>query len=178
MRRIKEIARRLGSFSRVEKDQLTPVELRYPIESAITIASNEIKYRASVVRDIGLTAPVLASEGRLTQVFLNLLLNAAQAIEEGDAENNTIRVRTWQSGPTVLAEVQDTGCGIPPANLDRIFDPFFSTKPVGVGSGLGLNIVRSIIAGYGGKIEVESVAGKGSRFVIRLPAARRSRPRR
>jgi len=171
MRRIKDIARRLGSFSRVEKDQLAPVELRFPIESAITIASNEIKYRASVVRDIGLTAPVLASEGRLTQVFLNLLLNAAQAIEEGDVENNTIRVRTWQSGPTVLAEVQDTGCGIPPANLDRIFDPFFSTKPVGVGSGLGLNIVRSIIAGYGGKIEVESEAGKGSRFVIRLPAA-------
>ncbi len=170
-RRIKDLVRRLGTFSRVEKDQVTPVELRYPIESAINIASNEIKYRATVVRDIGVTAPVLGSEGRLSQVFLNLLLNAAHAIDEGDVEHNTIRVRTWQDGPTVVAEVQDTGCGIPPANLERVFDPFFTTKPAGVGSGLGLSIVRSILSGYGGTIEVESEVGRGTRFLIRLPAS-------
>ena len=170
-RKIKDIARRLRVFSRVEKDQLAPVELRHPIDSAIDIASNQTKYRAGIVRDIGATAPVIASEGRLCQVFLNLLLNAAQAIPEGAAERNTIRVRTWQEGSTVLAEVQDTGCGIPPEALRRIFDPFFTTKPVGVGSGLGLSIVRTILAGYDGTIEVESEVGRGTRFLIRLPAA-------
>ncbi|RPJ51251.1 MAG: response regulator, partial [Acidobacteria bacterium] len=170
-RRIKDIARRLGTFSRIEKDQAASVELPYPIDSAIEIASNEIKYRATIVREIGPTAPVMGSEGRLSQVFLNLLLNAAQAIEEGAPERNTIRVRTWQEGATVLAEVQDTGSGIPPENLERIFDPFFTTKPVGVGSGLGLSIVRTILAGYHGTIEVESELGRGTRFLIRLPAA-------
>ncbi len=170
-RRIKDIARRLGTFSRVEKDQVARVELLHPIDSAIGIASNEIKYRATVVREIGPTASVMGSEGRLSQVFLNLLLNAAQSIEEGAPERNTIRVSTWQEGPTVLAEVQDTGCGIPPENLEKIFDPFFTTKPVGVGSGLGLSIVRTILAGYHGTIEVESELGRGTRFLVRLPAA-------
>ncbi len=169
-RRIREIARGLGAFSRVERDQLTPVDLRYPIESAFSLASNEIKYRAQVVKDIGSTAPVLGSEGRLSQVFLNLLVNAAYAIKEGDVEHNTIRVRTWQEGSAVLAEVQDTGCGIPPDDLDRIFDPFFTTKPAEVGSGLGLSIVHSIVAGYGGTIQVQSKVGEGTRFLIRLPA--------
>jgi|GEM_PF-1010111 len=170
-RRIKDIARRLGTFSRVEKDQVARVELLHPIDSAIGIASNEIKYRATVVREIGPTASVMGSEGRLSQVFLNLLLNAAQSIEEGAPGRNTIRVRTWQEGPTVFAEVQDTGSGIPPENLERIFDPFFTTKPVGVGSGLGLSIVRTILAGYHGTIEAESELGRGTRFLIRLPAA-------
>jgi CheY-like chemotaxis protein len=170
-RRIKDIARRLSTFSRVDKDQIAPVVLAYPIESAIQIASNEIKYRATIVRDVGSTAPVMASEGKLSQVFLNLFINAAQAIEEGSPERNTIRVRTWQEGATVVAEVSDTGCGIPTTELQRIFDPFCTTKPAASGSGLGLSIVQGIVAGYGGTIDVESELGKGTRFVIRLPAA-------
>jgi len=168
--KIREIARGVGAFSRVESGELVPVDLRYPIESAISLASNEIRYRAEVVKDIGSTAPVLASEGKLCQVFLNLLVNAAHAISEGDVEHNTIRLRTWQAGATVLAEVQDTGPGIPPENLDRIFDPFFTTKPAAVGSGLGLSIVRTIVNGYGGTIQVDSKVGQGTRFLVRLPA--------
>jgi len=103
-------------------------------------------------------------------VFLNLLLNAAHAIKEGEVDYNEIRLRTWQEGSTVLAEVQDTGSGIPPEDMGRIFDPFFTTKQVGRGSGLGLSIVRSIIAEYGGNIRVESKLGQGARFLISLPA--------
>jgi PAS domain S-box-containing protein len=170
-RRIKGIARGLGMFSRVEKDSVAPVDLRYTVDSATNIASNEIKYRATVVKDYGATSPVLASDGRLSQVFLNLLVNAAHAIPEGDVERNKVSVRTWQEGNQVFTEVRDTGCGIPPENLSRIFDPFFTTKPVGVGSGLGLNIAKNIITGYGGEIAVTSELGKGTRFLIRLPAA-------
>ncbi|MGC4120509.1 MAG: PAS domain S-box protein [Myxococcales bacterium] len=175
-RKIKDIVRGLGTFSRVEEDQQTAVDLRDPIESALSIASNEIKYRARVDRDFGTTALVNGSEGRLSQVFLNLLINAAHAIPEGDVKRNRIRIKTWQEGPAVLAEVQDTGCGIPSENLSRIFDPFFTTKAVGVGSGLGLSIVRNIVEGYGGTISVTSEVGKGACFLIRLPAAESLQP--
>ena len=168
---IKDITRGLRTFSRVEKDQVVPVDLADSIESAVSISFNEIKYRARVVKEIGSTARVLGSEGRLSQVFLNLLVNAAHAITEGNVENNLIRLRTWQEGSTVFAEVQDTGCGIPPEDLVRIFDPFFTTKPVGIGSGLGLSIVKDIVTGYGGAIDVTSEVGKGTRFLIRFPAA-------
>ena len=130
-RKLREITRGLGAFSRVERDQLTAVDLRYPIESALSLASNELRYRSKVIRDIRSTTPVLGSEGRLCQVFLNLLLNAAQAIREGDVEHNEIRLHIWQEGSTVFAEVQDTGCGIPAEDLERIFDPFFTTKQAG-----------------------------------------------
>jgi signal transduction histidine kinase/CheY-like chemotaxis protein len=175
-KRIKDIARGLSSFSRVEQDSVFPVDLRYPIESAIAIAFNEIKYRARVVKDLGARAPVLGSDGRLSQVFLNLLINAAHAIPEGDADHNRIGIRTWQEGEEVLAEVTDTGCGIARENLQRIFDPFFTTKPSGVGSGLGLNIARNIVVAYGGTISVTSEIGKGTSFVIRFPAAKASGP--
>jgi len=169
-RRIKEIARGLGTFSRVERAKVAPVDLRHAIESAISIATNEIKYRARLEQDFGPTAPVMASDGGLSQVFLNLLVNAAHSITEGDVEHNRIGVRTWQEGDEVCAEVRDTGCGIPPENVRSIFDPFFTTKPAGVGSGLGLHIVKNIVAGFGGRIEVASEVGAGTRFVIRLPA--------
>jgi anti-sigma regulatory factor (Ser/Thr protein kinase) len=112
---------------------------------------------------------IWASEGKLAQVFLNLLINAAHAIDEGDADNNRITLRTWVEGEDVLAEVKDTGKGIPPENLERIFDPFFSTKGPGKGSGLGLAICRSIVAEFEGTIRVESQMGKGTRFVLRFP---------
>jgi signal transduction histidine kinase len=170
-RKIREIARGLGAFSRVEREGETSVDLRYPIESALSISHNEIKYRAKVHKELGTTARVPGSEGKLSHVFLNLLLNAAHAIHDGQVDKNRILVRTWQQGDTVLAEVQDTGCGIPAEQLDRIFEPFFTTKPVGVGSGLGLSIVRNIIAALGGTIEVRSEVGRGTAFLIRLPAA-------
>jgi PAS domain S-box-containing protein len=170
-RKIKDIARGLGSFSRVEKDRVVPVEIRGAIESAISIAFNEIKYRAQIVKDLRATARVMASEGRLSQVFLNLLVNAAHSIPDGNVDGNRICVKTWEEGNDVVVLIEDTGCGIPEEDLERIFDPFFTTKPIGIGSGLGLNIVRNIIAGYGGSVEVSSTVGKGTSFVIRLPMA-------
>ena len=171
-RRIKDIARGLGVFSRIDAETLAPVDLRFPIESAVNIASNEIKYRARVAKEFGATSPVLASEGRLGQVFLNLLVNAAHSISEGHVERNLISIKTWQEGADVVAEIRDTGCGISPENLGRLFDPFFTTKAVGVGTGLGLSIVKSIVTGYGGSIDVSSEVGRGSRFLVRLPVAR------
>jgi CheY-like chemotaxis protein len=102
-------------------------------------------------------------------VFLNLLLNAAQAVEEGDIDHNEIRIDTWTDGKDVFAAVGDTGCGIPVDHLGRLFTPFFTTKPPGVGSGLGLFTCHNFIRSYGGRIEVESEAGAGSRFTVALP---------
>ncbi len=180
-RRIQEIVRGLGSFSRVEPEERAPVSLPLAIECAINMTWNEIKYRARLVKDLAKVPKVLASEGRLSQVFLNLLVNAAHAIDEGDVDRNEIRVRTWREGDEVCAEVRDTGHGIPAATLGAIFEPFFTTKKRGVGSGLGLYISRSIVEGYGGRIEVESEPGAGTRFVVRLPALQEvpaSTPRR
>ena len=115
--RIRDIAQVLGTFSRVERDQLAPVDLEHVIEVALNMCFNEIKYRARVVKDYGATPTVIASEGRLSQVFLNLLVNAAHAIDEGDVESNEIRVRTWTEGGSVCAEVRDTGAGIAPEHL-------------------------------------------------------------
>ncbi len=169
--RIKDIARGLSTFSRVDQDKVSPVDLRYPIESAVNIAFNEIRHRAHIVKDYNTDSPVLAGEGRLAQVFLNLLINAAHAIPEGDADHNQIRVTTRQEGNEILAEVQDTGRGIPRGTLEHIFDPFFTTKPVGLGTGLGLSIAKNIVTGYGGTISATSQVGKGTRFLIRLPLA-------
>jgi PAS domain S-box-containing protein len=167
--RIREIARGLGTFSRVERDELLPVNLTHVIEAALNMCLNEIKYRARMVKDYGKIPTVTASEGRLSQVFLNLLVNAAHAIDEGDVEGNEIRVRTWTEGETVCAEVRDTGKGIAPEHIDHLFEPFFTTKEIGEGSGLGLPISKGIIEGYGGTITVESEADKGTTFLVRIP---------
>ena len=168
-RRIQDIASSLSTFSRVERRQLVAVDVHYTIECAANMAFNEIKYRAKFVKDFGNISTVMASEGHLSQVFLNLLINAVHSLEEGNVEDNEIRVRTWQEGETVCVEVRDTGKGIPQQNINRIYEPFFTTKSVGEGSGLGLSISRNIVTGYGGQIEVESEVGKGTRFIVRLP---------
>jgi len=168
-RRIQGIARGLGTFSRVEQDKLVPVDLMHVIDVALGMASNETKYRARLVKEYGRVPTIMASEGRLSQVFLNLVINAAHAIDEGDVDDNEIRVRTWCDAGYVFAEIRDTGCGIAPENLERLFDPFFSTKEIGRGSGLGLAIAKSIIEGYGGDISVESEVGEGTSFTLRIP---------
>ncbi len=170
-RRIRDIVRGLGAFSRVERDKQAPVDLRQVIEAALTLCFNEIKYRARVVKSYGEAPPVPGSEGRLSQVFLNLLVNAAHAIDEGDVENNEIRVSTWAEDGAVLARVEDSGTGVPPDKLDRLFEPFFTTKAIGEGSGLGLPISKEIVESYGGTISVRSEPGAGTRFTVRFPVA-------
>lgn len=169
--RVRDIVRDLKTFSRFDDDAPVPLEVAAPLEAALSMAHNELKYRAEVVRELGPTPLVLATEGRLSQVFLNLLVNAAHAIPEGRVRENEVRVRTFAEDDAVVVEVADTGEGIPPEHLGRLFDPFFTTKPAGVGSGLGLSICHNIVTAYGGRIEVESRLGEGSTFRVWLPAA-------
>ena len=112
---------------------------------------------------------MLAGAGRLSQVFLNLLINAAHAIDEGSASDNEIRVHTWAEAGQACAEVRDTGKGIDAQHVEKIFEPFFTTKQVGSGSGLGLAISKNIIESYGGTITAQGGAGRGASFIVRLP---------
>ncbi len=169
-RRIKGFAAALSTFSRVEQDEVGPVRLEEAIEHASAMTFHEIKYRARLVKELERTPLVRASTGKLAQVFLHLLVNAAHAIAEGDAEANEVRVRSWTEHGAALAEVSDTGSGIAPEHLPRLFEPFFTTKDVG-SSGLGLAICKKIVEGYGGTIACESEVGRGTRFRIVLPAA-------
>jgi PAS domain S-box-containing protein len=167
--RIRDIARGLGTFSRVERVECSRIDLRHAIESAISMAFNEIKYRAQLVKDFGSVPAIWASEGKVAQIFLNLLLNAAHSIDEGNVDGNRIAIRTYAEGGDVLVEVSDTGRGIPPESLARIFEPFFTTEALGRGSGLGLAICRNVVTELGGDIRVESELGHGTRPAARDP---------
>lgn len=169
-RRVQRIVRELRTFARTSPDERQPVDVNAVLTHALDLAANQLRFRARVVRELGDVPQVLGDEGRLTQVFVNLLINAAHAIEEGHAERNEVRVRTHLAGSTVRIEVSDTGEGIPAENVPRLFDPFFTTKEPGRGSGLGLSISHSIARAHGGHITVETTQNKGSRFVVHLPA--------
>lgn len=170
--RVRRIVADLKAFSRTgEGDGRSVIDVREVMASSISIARNEIRHRAQLVVEEGDVPRVMASDSRLGQVFLNLLLNAAHAIPEGAANVNkiTVRIRTGAPGWVVI-EVQDTGAGIPEEIQGRLFDPFFTTKPVGVGTGLGLAICHEIVAALGGEIAVESELGRGACFRVTLPA--------
>jgi PAS domain S-box-containing protein len=170
--RVKQIARDLLIFSQGNVVHRTLVDVRGLVESAIQLAWHEIRHRARLVKNTRPVPPVEANEVRLAQVFLNLLVNAAQAIPEGSANRNEVRVTTrTDEGGSVVVEVEDTGAGIPADVLPRIFDPFFTTRPAGSGTGLGLSISHGVITSLGGEMTVESAPGKGTRFRVKLPAA-------
>jgi signal transduction histidine kinase len=171
--RMRHIVRDLKVFSRSSDDEHTSaIDVHRVLESTLRMAHNEIRHRARVLRDYHRVPLVEANEARLGQVFLNLVVNAAQAIREGNAEHNQIRISTRRSSSGLVAiEVRDTGSGIDPENVKRIFDAFFTTKPAGVGTGLGLSICHRLVRGLGGELEVSSELGKGSTFRVLLPAA-------
>ncbi|ADO75773.1 sensor histidine kinase [Stigmatella aurantiaca] len=147
-----------------------PSDLRAIVDSAVRVASRQIRRRARLVTEFEAIPLVQGNESRLRQVFLNLLINAAQAIPEGRVDQNEIRVVARQLTPQrVSVEVRDTGCGIPAENLEHIFDPFFTTKPPGEGTGLGLSVSHSIITSMGGAISVESDVGSGTTIRVNLP---------
>ncbi len=176
--RVRQIVRDLKIFSRsADEEQHGPMDVERVLESSIRMASNEIRHRARLVKDFRGVPPADANEARLGQVFLNLIVNAAQAIPEGRQADNEIRIsmRPGEDG-RIVVEISDTGSGIPPHVLPHIFDPFFSTKPAGVGTGLGLAICRRIIAGFNGDIAVESAPGHGTTFRVVLLAARGAAP--
>jgi PAS domain S-box-containing protein len=169
---VRFIVRDLKIFSRSPATEETgPVDVKAVMESSLRMAWNEIRHRAQLVKAYAPEARVKVNEARLGQVFLNLIVNAAQALPEGRADHNVIRVSTRLEGGRVVVEVSDTGPGIPPEIIGRIFDAFFTTKAVGVGTGLGLAISQRIVTDMGGELTVESTVGKGTAFRVALPAA-------
>ena len=169
--RVRDVVHNLKTFSRADDDRRTQIDVRVTLEQALSMAQNEIKHRARLVRSYRDVSPVEANDSRLGQVFLNLIVNAAQAIPVGAAERNTITIGTYGQGDRVVVEVKDTGPGIPAEILGRVFDPFFTTKAVGDGTGLGLSICHNIVTSLGGSIDVDSVVGVGTTFRVSLPAA-------
>jgi signal transduction histidine kinase len=175
--RIRSIMAGVRSFSRSDDVSMKLVDVRVPLDAALKLVMNEIRHRARLVKNYTDPPLVMANEGRLGQVFLNLITNAVQAISEGDSQAHEIRLSAGadEAGDLVV-EISDTGEGIPPHLQARIFEPYFSTKPIGQGTGLGLSISHSIISSFDGKITVASEVGRGTTFRIVLPAARSEQP--
>jgi len=165
--RVRQIVADLRDFSHVDNPDVSEEDVNQLLDRTINVAWNELKYKTEVVREYGKIPAISCYGGKLGQVFLNLLVNAAQAIEE----RGTITIRTGEEDGHVWIEVSDTGRGIPRENLARIFDPFFTTKEVGKGTGMGLHLAYKIIEAHGGHISAESTIGEGTTFRIELPVA-------
>ncbi|NNM83245.1 MAG: GAF domain-containing protein [Burkholderiales bacterium] len=163
--RVRKIVQDLKDFSHVDEAEWQFADLHRGLESTLNIVHNELKYKATVVKEYGRIPEVECLPSQLNQVFMNILVNAAHAIKE----SGIIKVRTGVSDGEVWVEISDTGQGIPKENLGRIFAPFFTTKPVGKGTGLGLSLSYSIMQKHEGRIEVESEIGKGTTFRVILP---------
>lgn len=169
---VRKIVRDLLTYSRSQPECLENVDVEDALDIAVNIATNQFKYRAHLVRDYGHVPPVLADQSRLTQVFVNLIVNAAQAIPERRNQEGEIQLRTSVGGDgRVRIEVVDNGLGIPAEIQARVFDPFYTTKPVGVGTGLGLSITRNIIDSFRGTIEISSTEGSGTCVAVVLPTS-------
>jgi two-component system NtrC family sensor kinase len=178
--RIRDIVRDLRIFARGDPEAIGPVDVQAALEFSIAMATHEIRQRAQLVRKYEPVPFVRANESRLGQVFLNLLINAAQAIPDtGTAENQqvTVAMRPGEEG-WVVVEVSDTGKGIEPEHLPHIFEPFFTTKPIGVGTGLGLSVCHGIVTGLGGHLQVASQPGRGTTFRVLLPVGDLDMPAR
>jgi nitrogen-specific signal transduction histidine kinase len=170
--RVVKIARELSAFTRSAEPGPPRAELRAVLARAATMAAHEIRHRAELVEDFEEVPAAAADPLQLGQVFLNLLINAAHAIRAGAASDNRITLRTRRRGADRIAvEIEDTGEGIAKERLGRLFDAYYTTKPVGVGTGLGLFICKRIVESAGGNVEVESTLGKGSIFRVILPLA-------
>ena len=169
---VRMIVKDLKVFSRSDEDGRGPVDVQRLLESSLRLAWNEVRHRARLVKEWQVVPPVIANQARLGEVFVNLIVNAAQAIPEGHADRNEIRLcTTLDDRGRVAIEVRDTGVGIPAEIRARIFDPFFTTKPADVGTGLGLAICHRIVTELGGDITVASVPGEGTTFRVTLPIA-------
>jgi PAS domain S-box-containing protein len=170
--RVTSIVQAMKRFSHPSSSDTTPADLNEAIETTLAVCRNEYKYAAEIVLDLGALPPVLCNIGELNQVFLNLIINAAQAIEEknaGTEELGTIRIATRLEGDDAIVEIADNGPGIPLELQDRIYEPFFTTKEIGKGSGQGLALARTTIEQHSGALECTSAPGAGTTFTLRLP---------
>ncbi len=172
--RIRAVVRDLSAFSHTGEDQAAPLVVKAVLESSLRMAHNELRFRAQVTRDYGAVPYVYADPGRLGQVFLNLLVNAAQSIEAGNVADNEVTVATTTTDQGwARITIADTGCGIPEDVRERLFEPFVTTKPMGVGNGLGLYICRDVVESLGGRISIES-RDRGTAITVELPPAERA----
>ncbi len=162
--RVTTIVRRLKSFARLDEAELKEADLNAGIEDTLALAAHELK-GVRVVKELGSLPPVTCYPGRLNQVFLNVLVNARQAV----GPDGEIAIRTSRAGGAVQIAISDDGCGISESDLTRVFDPGFTTKGVGVGTGLGLSICYQIVSEHKGEIEIESEIGRGTTVTIRVP---------
>jgi signal transduction histidine kinase len=170
VKRVADIVQNLRGFARLDQASVERVSLHDAILGGLEMIRGRLNRRGIAVElEFGELPPVTCAPAQLNQVFLNLLVNAMQAVETRPSGNGRIGVHTWAAEDHVVVEVEDDGCGIPAEVLPRIFDPFFTTKAVGEGTGLGLSISHGIVADHGGRIEVESTPGLGTRFRVILP---------
>jgi PAS domain S-box-containing protein len=175
--RVSTIVKAMKEFAHPDAKEQSPADLNHAIETTLLVASNEYKYVAKVNTDFKTLPPVICNIGELNQVFLNLIVNAAHAIHDAgkDAETGEIHIGTSLEGGTAVIRVRDNGCGIPPDNIPKLYDPFFTTKEVGRGTGQGLSIAHSIVVDkHSGNIDVASRPGEGTEFVLRVPIDGRS----
>jgi len=176
--RVAGIVRAMKEFAHPDAAEHSPADINHALETTLIVARNEYKYAATVETQLGELPAVMCNISELNQVFLNLIVNAAHAIQESGRtpDEGRIIITTAANGGSVIITIGDNGCGIPAENMDKIFDPFFTTKEVGKGTGQGLAIARSIVAEkHGGSIDVQSERGKGTRFIIRLSIAGRQK---
>lgn len=172
--RVRGIVTQLSNFAHEREDILSFADIGDVIESAVRMVQNELRHSATLHVDVAALPPVVGSPTKLVQVFVNLLVNAAQAFERDSVEQNEVRIVGRRGdGDTVVVSVSDTAGGIAPATLERIFDPFFTTKLRSAGTGLGLTISQSTVVAAGGSIEVESEIGSGTIFRVHLPISQR-----
>jgi signal transduction histidine kinase/CheY-like chemotaxis protein len=169
--RIAGITRDLRTFSRPEDSSLAPVDLPGVVLSVLQLVRKEVEARARLVLDLAQVPPVMGNEARLVQVVLNLVVNAIQALPVDATASNEVHLRTRHDGGQVVVEVGDSGPGVPMADRERVFEPFFSTKEIGKGTGLGLFVCRNIVRGHAGEVEVVDRLAGGALFRVTLPAA-------
>lgn len=176
MDRIREITQALRAFGHLEPDRVVPVDMNELVREAAKIVQGELRPRAKLVLELNKVPRLPGDKDRLSQVVVNLLLNASQSISEGSPDTNTVTVRTSHEFDHVVLSVEDTGGGIPPENLERIFQPFFTTRARDKGTGLGLALCAEIARMHAGQIRVDSKQGRGSKFEVRLPVRNGLRP--
>ena len=165
--RIRDIINTLKSFSKVDSGTVQETDINEELKRTISIIKKEFEGKCNVVMKLGEISPIQCNPAQINQVFLNVLLNAAQAI----CDSGTITVLTNMDDDHIIIRISDTGVGLSEKIIQKIFDPFFTTKDVGQGIGLGLSVAQNVITNHGGSIRVESKEGQGSSFTIRLPAA-------
>jgi signal transduction histidine kinase len=163
--RVKKIVQDLKDFSHLDKAEWQRFDIHQCLDSTLNMIAHELKYKVEVIKEYAQLPQIRCLPFQLSQVFVNLLMNAAQAIDQ----RGSVTIRTTGDGDSIWIAVSDTGKGIAPAHLHRIFEPFFTTKPVGLGTGLGLSVSYSIIQRHGGSIEASSQPGSGTTVTIRLP---------